>query len=397
MKILIISQRYWPENFRITDIAENLVKLGHDVTVLTGLPNYPKGYVYPEYKKRKNRIQNHNGVNIIRVREIARRHNIIFRFLNYYSFLLNANARVKRLKNDYDVVFINELSPITSSIPGIKYAKKHNKNILMYEMDLWPESLLAGGIKKDSFLYNHYKKVSSKIYSKCNKILVSTKEHIEYIHNLPHCGHIQIECLPQYAENFFETKSIKKTKTDTFNVMFAGNIGKAQCVDTIVKSASILKNNSKIQFHILGDGLELKRCEELAQELNLNNIAFYGNKPINEMPYFYNLADVMLVTLDNSPYSLFTIPGKVQTYMASGKPIIGCIEGATANLILEAECGECCKSKDFKSLANLILKFSNKNLNFYSSNSFNYYLKHYNSKMFFAKLNKELIALSLKE
>ena len=204
MKILVISQHYWPENFRITDIAETLVKEGNDVTVLTGLPNYPKGYVLDEYKRGKNRIQEHNGVHIIRAKEIGRRNNIFFRFLNYWSYQHYAKKLVNKLDKDFDVVLINELSPIMSANPGLKYAKKYNKKVVMYEMDLWPESLLAGGITHKSLIYKHYKKVSAKIYSKCDKILVSTKEHIEYIKALPNCSELDIEYLPQYAESIFE-------------------------------------------------------------------------------------------------------------------------------------------------------------------------------------------------
>lgn len=152
MKILIVSQHYWPENFRITDIAESLVSNGHQVTVLCGLPNYPKGYIFGGYKHGKNRTQEHNGVRIIRAKEIARRKGILFRFLNYYSFPYHANKLIRKLDKDFDVVLVNELSPIMSAVPGIKYAKKHNKPLIMYEMDLWPESLLAGGIKK-GFVY----------------------------------------------------------------------------------------------------------------------------------------------------------------------------------------------------------------------------------------------------
>ena len=131
MKLLIISQRYWPENFRITDIAETLVTLGHDVTVLTGLPNYPKGYIFDGYKNGENRVQEHNGVKIIRANEIDRRNNIVFRFLNYYSFPFYANKIVKKLDKDFDVVLINELSPIMGAEPGLLYKKLHGTRVVM--------------------------------------------------------------------------------------------------------------------------------------------------------------------------------------------------------------------------------------------------------------------------
>ena len=386
MKILIVSQRYWPENFRITDIAETLVSIGHEVTVLTGLPNYPKGYVFDEYKNGNNRIQNHNGVKIIRANEIGRRNNIIFRFLNYYSFPISAKKIVKKLDKDFDVVLINELSPIMAAEPALLYKKLYGTRVVMYEMDLWPESLLAGGIKKDSFLYNYYKKVSSKIYSKCDKILVSTKEHIDYIKNLPNCNEIDIEYLPQYADSIFEHSNIDDIDNGIIDLMFAGNIGKAQSLDTIIKAANILKNNPKFKFHIVGSGSELENCKRLAAELDINNIIFYGNKPLSKMPELYALADAMLVTLEDKSYANMTIPGKVQSYMAVGKPIIGSINGSCSNFIKNNKIGYVCNSGDYKALSELIYNLDETTLKSLKVNSKNIYFQKYSRKMFINRL-----------
>lgn len=386
MKILIISQRYWPENFRITDIAETLVTLGHDVTVLTGLPNYPKGYIFDGYKKGENRIQEHNGVKIIRAKEIERRNNIVYRFLNYYSFPYYAKKIVKKLDKDFDVVLINELSPIMGAEPGLLYKKLYGTKVVMYEMDLWPESLLAGGIKKDSFLYNHYKKVSAKIYSQCDKILVSTKEHIDYIKALPHCSELDIEYLPQYAESIFEESNYQTVDNGIMDLMFAGNIGKAQSVDTIIKAANILKNDHKFMFHIVGAGSELDNCKKLAEELDTTNVIFYGNKPLSEMPEMYALADVMLVTLEDKPYANMTIPGKVQSYMAVGKPVIGAIKGSCANFVKNNEIGYTCQSENHEELANLIKHLDLKQLRIIGEHSKQVYFAKYSKSIFMDKL-----------
>ncbi len=362
MKLLIVSQHYWPENFRITDIAESLASLGHDVTVLCGLPNYPKGYIFDDYKHGKNRIQEHNGVHIIRAKEIGRRNNLFYRFLNYYSFPHYANKLVKKLDKDFDVVLINELSPIMSVNPGLKYAKKYNKKVVMYEMDLWPESLLAGGIKKDSFIYNHYKKVSAKIYSQCDKILVSTKEHIAYLKALPNCNNLDIDYLPQYAESIFEDGDFNTEDNGIIDLMFAGNIGKAQSVDTIIKAAALLKDNPKYKFHIVGSGSELDNVKKLAEDLKTDNVVFYGQRPLSEMPKLYKLADAMLVTLEDKPYANMTIPGKVQSYMAAGKPIIGSINGSCANLIKDEGIGYCCNPGDSEALTNIIIQLNTEDL-----------------------------------
>ena len=396
MKILIVSQHYWPENFRITDIAESLVSRGHQVTVLCGLPNYPKGYIFDGYKHGENRIQDHNGVRIIRAKEIGRRKDIIFRFLNYYSFPYHANKLIRKLDKDFDVVLVNELSPIMSAVPGIKYAKRYNKPLIMYEMDLWPESLLAGGIKKDSFIYKHYKKVSSKIYSEFDKIIVSTKEHIPYIKALPNCESFDIDYLPQYAESIFEDSNYDTIDNGIIDLMFAGNIGKAQSIDTIIKAAALLKDDPKFRFHIVGSGSELDNARKLSSSLGTNNVIFYGQKPLDEMPDLYKIADAMLVTLEDKPYANMTIPGKVQSYMASGKPIIGSINGSCADFIRNNEIGYVCSSMDSESLANIIKGLDINILKDMGEHSREVYFKKYGKAVFISKLIKELGLLSSK-
>lgn len=386
MKILIVSQHYWPENFRINDIAETLAASGYDVTVLCGLPNYPKGYVLEDYKKGKNRRQEHNGVHIIRAKEIGRRNNIVFRLLNYWSFQHFGKRLVAKIANDFDVVLINELSPIMSAYPGLKYAKKNNKKIIMYEMDLWPESLLAGGIKKDSLIYKYFRKISANIYSQCNKIFVSTKEHIEYIKRLPKCHDLDIEYLPQYAETIFEQSNCAAENNQIIDLMFAGNIGKAQSIDKIIRTAAILKENNKFKFHIVGDGSELNNAKQLAKDLNASNVIFYGQKKLSEMPKFYKMADALIVSLEDKPYANMTIPGKVQSYMAAGKPIIGMINGACSDFIKNNEIGFACESENCDSFANLIRGLDFQSLKQVGEHARKVYLTSFAKNKFFASL-----------
>ena len=387
MKILIVTQYYWPENSRVTDIAESLQKRGYHVTVLTGLPNYPQGYIYEGYEKGKNRIQEHNGVHIIRAKLIERRHNLLYRFLNYYSFPYYGSKLAKELPGDFDAVLAMEESPIMLVKPAIIYGKKHNKPSVMYEMDLWPESLLAGGIKKDSFIYEHYKKVSAKIYSQFDKIIVSTKEHISYIKTLPDCNSLNIDYLPQYAESIFEETDFEAADDGVIDLMFAGNVGKAQSIDVIIKAAELLKDDSKFKFHIVGSGSELENAKKLASYSANNNIVFYGQKSLSEMPELYKMADAMLVSLENKPYANMTIPGKVQSYMASGKAIIGSINGSCAAFIKQNEIGYVCQSGDAKALANLIRGLDISQLKSIGRHSKEVYLKDYSKKKFIDRLS----------
>ena len=386
MKILIVSQYYWPENYRITDIAESLVACDCDVTVLTGLPNYPKGEIFEGYRKGENRIQKHNGVKIARAKLLPRESGAIHRFLNYWSFQHYASKLINKLDKNFDVVFVYSGSPVMLANPGIKYAKKYQKPLIMYEMDLWPESLLAGGITNKSLIYKHYKKVSAKIYSQCDKILVSTKEHIPYIKDLPGCKDLDIEYLPQYADTVFEESNYGNEDNGVIDLMFAGNIGKAQSVDTIIRAAALLKDDPRFKFHIVGSGSELDNVKKLAKELKTDNAIFYGQRPLEEMPRLYKVADAMLVTLEDKPYANMTIPGKVQSYMAVGKPIIGAINGSCANFIKNNKIGFSCYSCDSESLATIIKQLDVNQLKQIGLHSKNVYFKKYYKDLFMSKL-----------
>lgn len=390
MKILLVTQYYWPENSRITDIAESLQKENNDVTVLTGLPNYPQGYIYEGYRNGKNRIQEHNKVQIIRAKLIERRHDVFHRFLNYYSFPYYAKKVAMKLPNDFDIILAIGESPIMLVKPAITYARKYKKPLIMYEMDLWPESLLAGGISNKSIIYKYYKKVSSKIYSQFDKILVTTKEHISYIKSLPSCENLNIDYLPQYADIIFEKTNFGWTKNNVIDLMFAGNIGKAQSIRTLIETAKILKDDKRFKFHIVGCGSEYENSKKLVEKMQLKNIVFYGHVPLDQMPKLYQLADVMLVTLENKSYANMTIPGKVQSYMACGKPIIGAINGSTANFIKDNNLGYVCNAEDYNSLAKLIKQLNYDDLKRIGNNSRKVYFEKFSNEHFINKLIEEL-------
>lgn len=254
MKILVACQYYYPEPFRITDICESLVKRGHDVTVLTGLPNYPEGKVPKEYHHGKKRYEIINGVKIIRCFEIGRGKSKIKLFLNYFSYALSATFKALIMKEKFDVVLVNQLSPVMMGIPAMAYKKKHNKKILLYCLDLWPDSLAAGGIKEGSIIYKIFYKISKWIYKSADIILITSSMFEDYFRNFLQINTVNIKHLPQYAEDLFMEKenivSEIATTTDnkTYNFIFAGNIGDIQSVDTIVKAANELKEKENIFF-----------------------------------------------------------------------------------------------------------------------------------------------------
>ncbi len=391
MKILVVCQHYYPEPFRITDICEELASRGHQVTVVTGTPNYPKGEIYKGYDKKDKKHEVLNGVEIYRCYEIPRKKGILFRFLNYYSFAISSKKFCKKLKGDYDVIFANQLSPIMMVDGAIAYKKKHNKKLVMYVMDLWPESLLAGGIKKGSVIYKHYHKVSKKIYNQADVLAVTSKSFVGYLKDNFKIADDKFIYLPQYAESLFNYEVCKKQADDFIDLTFAGNIGKAQSVETIIKSANELKDIKNLRFHILGEGSSLEKCKNLVKELGLTNFTFYGRKPVKEMPKYYKMADAMLVTLTKDEFAKLTLPGKVQSYMVAGKPIIASIDGEGQAVVNEAKCGLVASAEDYIGLSKAIRDFVNLTIEereVLGKNSYNYCKENFSKVSFIENLEK---------
>ncbi|CAH2713884.1 hypothetical protein BACCIP111895_01038 [Neobacillus rhizosphaerae] len=393
MKILVVCQYYYPEPFRISDICEALVKKGHDVTVLTGLPNYPEGRVLDDYRKGKKRNEVLNGVKVIRSFEIGRGSNKVKLFLNYLSFAVSASWKTLFMKEKFDVVFVNQLSPVMMGIPAMVYKWKHKKKVFLYCLDLWPDSLVAGGIKENSMIYKFFMKISKWIYHSADSIAVSSSLFKEYFRSTLGVNMEVVHHLPQYAEDLF-TESIEVSKNDKFNFVFAGNIGDMQSVETIVKAANELREHCDIIFHIVGDGSKLEECKLLSNTLGLSNIIYYGRRPVSEMPKYYGMADAMLITLKDNKTIAYTLPGKVQSYMAARKPIIGAINGEASRVIEEAGCGLCCAAENYKELANIILQFcKSDNKEKMANNSYDFYSRNYSKEKFISVLENTLTNL----
>ena len=377
MKILVVCQHFYPENFRINDICYELVKRGNDVTVLTGLPNYPQGKVLKEYKWHKNRNQIINGVKIKRCSLVGRGNSTLKMIINYMWFAIFGSIKAIFMKKDFDIVYVYQLSPIIMAWPAIVVKKMKKIPLIIHVLDQWPVSITAGGISKNSLLYKILTRWSRNAYNKSDLITCSSKSFKDYfINDLKLSKDKKFLYLPSYAEDNY--KNIKSVKNDTFDLVFAGNIGPAQSVETIIEAANILKDNKNIKFHIVGDGLNKKNCEELAKNYNLENVIFYGYHKVEDMPKYYAIADAFIITMVDNEVVNSTLPAKLQSYMVAGKPIIGAISGEVYNVINEAKCGLCCKSLDYKKLADLVLKASkSKDIDKWSKNAYNYYINNF--------------------
>lgn len=388
MKILVVCQYYDPEPFRIGDICRALQAKGHSVTVVTGQPNYPEGKIYPGYEKKNRRHEVLDGVQVHRCFTLPRKSGALHRFLNYYSFRFSSCRFVKKLPGDYDVVLVNQLSPVMMAQAGILYGRKHKKKVVMYCLDLWPESLIAGGISRGSVIYKYFHQVSRKIYTRMDKILVTSREFVGYLKDQFAISEEKIQYLPQYAEDFFGNLP-EATEKEGLHLTFAGNIGEVQSVETILQAARQLQDKP-ITFHIVGGGSDLERLQKLAKDWSLSKVIFHGRRPVAEMPDFYAQADALLVTLKADPVLSLTLPGKVQACMAAGKPILGAVDGETARVIEEAGCGFCGKAEDAQQLAQNILRFLEADKVQMGQNARNYYEQQFEKSKFLDTLENEL-------
>lgn len=400
LKVLVVCQYYHPEPFRITDICESLAMRGHDVTVLTGLPNYPEGSVLPEYRHGRRRTESVNGVRIVRCMEIGRGHGHLRLFLNYFSFMASATIRALTMPRDFDVVFVNQLSPVLMAIPGIAYKKRNRRQLLMYCLDLWPASLSAGGIPPSSPVYRLLRTASRAIYKSADSILMTSGMFKDYFHRELGIDDVPMRHAPQYAEDVFDHRKlqaagIERNSGGMCDFVFAGNVGDAQSVETIVRAANELRDRGDIRIHIVGDGSRAQACRDLATDLELTNVVFHGRRPLEEMPSFYSMADAMLVTLRRDEFLSYYLPGKVQSYLAAGKPILGAVDGETSRVIESSGCGYTCAAEDHRGLAAAMVRFCagapDERL---STNAAQFYEAQFSKERFLNVLEEELIKLA---
>ncbi len=391
MKILVVCQHFYPENFRINDITKELVKRGHDVTVLTGLPNYPQGKVLKEYKWFKKRNEIIDGVKIKRCSLVGRGSTTLKMIINYMWFAIFGSIKAFFMKKDFDIVYVYQLSPITMTWPAIVVKKLKKIPLVIHVLDQWPISITTGGIKKESLAYKILTRWSKNAYNNADLITCSSKSFKKYLNEeLGISLDKKFLYMPSYAESAYENLK-KVTNKKTFDLVFAGNIGPAQSVETIIEAANILKDNKKIKFHIVGDGLSKNTCESLKDKYKLDNVIFHGYHSVDKMPEFYSMADAFLITMVDNEVVNSTLPAKVQSYMLAGKPIIGAINGEVKDVIEEAKCGLCTESLNYKKLADLILEASNsKEIKKWSKNAHDYYMKHFEKEKCISELENVL-------
>ena len=394
LRILAVSQHYWPEPFAISDVCEGLVAMGHSVTMLTGTPNYPDGDIYPGYEGGKKAAQERNGVHIKRVKLVPRGREIWQRVINYYSFSINATREARKLPGDYDVVLSFQTSPVMMGKPALAYGKKNNVPVLLWCQDLWPESLTVGNIKRGSLIYKMYARVSRAIYSGADCLAVTSRSFSDYFKTQLHMDKKTVY-LPQYAEDIFSDEASLREEYDPtkINLTFAGNVGIAQAVNTFVEAGHYLAGDDRFVLHVVGSGSELETLKKYKEEIGADCVVFHGRHPLTEMPSFYNSSDAMVATFQNNSILGYTLPRKVTSYMAAGRPILGTVVGEARHIIEEAGCGLCCDAEDPVGLAEICKKFADMSPEeraAMGANGRRYYEEHFAKDSFYTILETEL-------
>ena len=340
MKILVVSQYFYPEPFRINTICQELVQRGHDVTVMTAYPQYPKGEIYDGYGFDVPYDKEWNGVKIHRVKTHPRGHNALGLLRNCVSYVVSGNRWVKQCKEKYDRVFVFGLSPATLALPAVKYKKKFGTPMYYYLQDLWPESVhevLGIRFAPLTFVIN---KIVGKIYKASDKILCTSKG---YVKNLVDKGVPADKPVywPQFCTepDFTDTDKPAEYSADTFNVVFTGNIGDAQGLDLVVEAAARLKGKG-IRWYLVGDGRAKERLEQLVADHGVQeDVIFVGRVSEAQANRYVHFADCAYLSFQPNPLFDLILPAKLQTYLACGAPILAAAGGESAALIAEAGCG----------------------------------------------------------
>lgn len=361
LRLLIVSQYFWPESFRIVDVAKTLAEKGVQVEILTGKPNYPQGKIFDGYKASGCQRETHDGNEVHRVPLLARGRSGVRLALNYLSFIFSGLAfgpwmlRGKK----FDVIFVYAPSPILQALPAIFLGWLKGCPVVLWVQDLWPESLSATGHIKNKRVLKFVEAIVRYIYRKVDLLLVQSEAFVAPVSAL--ASGTPVRYFPNSVDGSFSSPStgsgLEIAGMDaSFSVLFAGNIGTAQAVEVIVDAAVLLREHSAIQFVVVGDGSRREWMAQQVLEHGLTNLHLPGRFPIETMPGLMQKASALLVTLADQEIFRHTIPSKIQAYLAAGRPILASLDGEGAKLISDANAGVAVPAEDGAALASAILQ-----------------------------------------
>lgn len=355
LKVLVVSQYFWPESFRINEVVEALIQRGCQVTVLTGQPNYPEGKVYPGYRAFSTVEEQHeSGARIVRIPLLPRSSGSGLRLaLNYLSFVFSGLviAPWKLRQDTFDVIFVYAISPVTQVIPAILLRRLKRSALVVWVQDLWPESLEVTGFVRNRTVLGLVAAMTRWIYRRSDRLLVQSKAFIAPVETMAGGTPVAYHPNPGDASRPGAVATPAATLAPGFNVVFAGNMGTAQSPETIVRAAFALQDLKDLRFVIIGGGSRLEWLREEARRLGLANMDFMGRFQAEQMIPILRQASALLITLGSGDILTRTIPSKLGTYLAVGRPIVGALDGEGADVIASARAGVSCPAEDADGLA----------------------------------------------
>lgn len=358
-KLLIVTQHFWPEAFRVNDLAAGFIERGWQVDVLCGLPNYPRGEWFEGYRYTGPRREEHDGVNIIRAGEIRRKGNTGVRiFLNYVSWPVCAVFNLWRLKGPYAAVLCYNTSPVLMNLPAIVYAKLHKVPLTSYVLDIWPENLYSVLPVKNAFLRAVARRVSDWHYRRCDQLIAMSGSLHRRLCERTGKPEAAVAVIPQHCEDFYAVPlhdaGLAARFAGRFNLVFTGNFSPAQSLETVIKAAVKARaaGADALRLLLVGDGMSADSLKDLARELNAGDtVEFWPSVPPERVPAYTTLADGLVASLSASPDLGMTVPAKIASYMAAAKPILASMDGEGAAAVAEAGCGLVSAAEDADALA----------------------------------------------
>lgn len=357
MKILFVTQFFYPENFRINDLAQRLTDRGHSVTVLTGMPNYPSGDIYEGYSFFRPVVEMWGKVRILRVPVIPRKKGGLFLCLNYLSFIVSGCLKALFMKeDDFDVIYAFGTSPITQALPALVMKRRRGAGVLLNVQDLWPDNVTAITGLKDPLALRMLDAMVDFIYNRADVILCTS---VSFVKAIRARKGLRVRRKAVFWPQYATVKRSSEIRRDllgqgAFHIVFTGNVGYGQGLDLVVDAAAILKERgiSSLVFDIFGDGRARDELQEKVEKEGLSGmVVFHGRVPEEEIPGILNTADAALLILKRDPIFERTIPAKLQTYLTCGTPVLGCVEGESRSLILRSRAGMCTGTMTASSLA----------------------------------------------
>lgn len=394
----MVGQYYWPENFLINEIAEELVNRGHKVTVLTGLPDYATNYVPEEYKHGKNRHEIRNGVEIYRVPIIARHTGFFYRVLNYLSFALTSSLFARFHNFEADVIMAYQTAPVFMGNAAVVLKKKLKKPLFFYCLDIWPDQMKVWGVYENNPAFKIVRKYCEYAYGSADLLGISSMPFKRYMVDVNRVDENKIVYLPQHSARMdVKEERVEKEQVD---LIFAGNIGQQQNVECLLKAISKVKTEKNYKVHIYGNGTSFEKCKALAKELNiLDRVKFYGRVDKSELADIYPKMDAFLLTLCSEKEIGFvanTVPAKFQGYISTGKPVLASIDGGAKEIIEETQCGLAVSANDAEGYALIIKEFIENPVKYQDcgNRGKEYFNQNYDKRVVMDKLEEYLEELS---